>query len=345
MPSILELADGNWLGCHHIGNHLAAVRNEVEILHSSDRGRTWDNLGIPYKRDADDNWAYRAPVLTRLSDGAIVLTLTKIDILEDGYMYDPDTECLNPCEPVFMVSNDSGESWHSPVAIDFGLPADTYTCCHGDGIFELPDGGWGLVFESWKPRGYQGLGHRITGALRSHDRGRTWLPHTPIWTHREGERLLGDGKVRQLDARRYAIYFWVHLGNSAVDENNHVCISDDGGVTWSEPLETNLPGQVCAPVVLPDGQVAVIYNYRREVHQIRVAVSSDLREFDRDNETVVFDAADEKYVRDFEDEFTDKHQQVAFGWPHGRLLSDGTLLFYFWCTTSGVTHTRWVTLR
>ena len=345
MPSILPLTNGNWIACHHIGNHLAAVRNEVEILRSTDSGRTWRTLGIPYDRDPADNWSYRASVLTELTNGDIVLTVTRMDIREDGYMYDPDTECLCRCEPMFIVSQDSGETWGLPVMIDVGLPADAYSCCHGDGIFELADGGWGLVFESWKPRGFQGVGHRVTGVLHSYDRGRTWLPHTPIWTNKEGERMLGDGKVRRLGGNRYAIYFWVHLGNSAFDENNHVCISEDGGLTWAEPLLTNIPGQVCAPVALPDGRVAVIYNYRREVHQIRVAVSSDLLAFDREHETVVFDAADERYVQEFDDEFTDKHQQVAFGWPHGRLRSDGTLLFYFWCTTSQVTHTRWVTLQ
>ena len=36
---------------------------------------------------------------------------------------------------------------------------------------------------------------------------------------------------------------------------------------------------------------------------------------------------------------------IAFGKPGGRRLDDGTLLTWFWCTSGGVTHTRWVRLE
>ena len=37
--------------------------------------------------------------------------------------------------------------------------------------------------------------------------------------------------------------------------------------------------------------------------------------------------------------------KIAFGKPAGIVLADGTVLTWFWCTSEGVTHTRWVQLR
>jgi len=36
---------------------------------------------------------------------------------------------------------------------------------------------------------------------------------------------------------------------------------------------------------------------------------------------------------------------IGFGKPGGLALPDGQLLCWWWCTTGGVTHTRWARLR
>ena len=36
---------------------------------------------------------------------------------------------------------------------------------------------------------------------------------------------------------------------------------------------------------------------------------------------------------------------IGFGKPGGVLLADGDLMTYLWCTSQGVTHTRWVRLQ
>jgi uncharacterized protein YabE (DUF348 family) len=45
------------------------------------------------------------------------------------------------------------------------------------------------------------------------------------------------------------------------------------------------------------------------------------------------------------DSFLDEHLKIGFGKPSGILLKDGTLMTYFWCTSDGITHTRWARLR
>ena len=89
----------------------------------------------------------------------------------------------------------------------------------------------------------------------------------------------------------------------------------------------------------------VIYNYRHEPHGIRIALSEDLATFDTENEIVVFDAGAEATLGDPDHEnFLAEHMLIAFGKPGGLQLDDGDLLVYYWCTTEGVTHTRWARL-
>ena len=129
------------------------------------------------------------------------------------------------------------------------------------------------------------------------------------------------------------------------DVNDHWVVSEDSGRTWSEPRPTNLQGQLCAPIALPDGRVAAIYNFRREPQGVHVAITEDLENYDVENQAVVFRAGEETMTAQAVDEFIDAHQKIAFGRPWGILLPDGDLLVYFWCTVESVTHNRWVRLR
>jgi len=345
MPSVVELDNGHYLASVHTGNHLAGVCNNIEILLSRNCGETWQSLGPPFKRSEDDCWAYQAPGLTKLKTGTILITASRFLIKSEGYAYDPDTESLCPSEMLFFESIDEGHSWHGPVMIDAGLDPNRYTVSHDDAIFENQQGEWFVLFETWRPPSATGKAERINGLLKSTNQGKSWKPFKELRKNLEGEDQLADGKLCRLNDQQILIYFWKHQGNSGIDEPNQLIFSNDDGENWSAARPTNVPGQVCAPIPLPDQRVGVIYNYRKEKHQVRFATSEDFINFDLENQIVLFDALEERYVRSFADEFTDKHQQISFGWPHGKALQDGSILTYFWCTQNKQTHTRWVKLR
>ena len=230
------------------------------------------------------------------------------------------------------------------------------------GILVLPDGtflGWqhvgsGLAAvdsriellrstdsgSTWRP------GNQKAAALFSSDQGRTWGQFTIVADDTTGKVLWWDQMSDILPDGRLYTMFWTHKYGTSDDLNNHWATSQDQGRTWSQPRPTNLRGQVCAPIALPDGRVAAIYNYRHEPQGIHVALTEDLQTFDLDNELVVFDAGAEATLGQPDHEnYLAEHLLIGFGKPGGRLLPDGDLLTYFWCTSGGVTHTRWVRLR
>ena len=135
---------------------------------------------------------------------------------------------------------------------------------------------------------------------------------------------------------------WTIDTSANADLNNHWVMSKDGGRTWSKPEPTNLRGQVCAPITLPDGRIAAVYNYRHEPEGIHLVIGRDLSDFDTENEIAIFRAGQETTVgRPKDDHFLSKNEKIAFGRPNGVSLSDGTILTWFWSTIGGVTHTRW----
>ncbi len=175
----------------------------------------------------------------------------------------------------------------------------------------------------------------------STDQGQTWGEFTVVADDPTGKLLWWDQMCSVLPDGRIYTLIWTHQYGTSEDLTNHWVVSADKGRTWSEPQPTNLRGQVCTPIPLPDGRVTAIYNNRHEPQGIHVVLTGDLSTFDVDNEIVVFDAASEATLGDpTSDNFLAEHMLIAFGKPGGILLPDGDLLTYFWCTAGRVTHTR-----
>ncbi len=61
---------------------------------------------------------------------------------------------------------------------------------------------------------------------------------------------------------------------------------------------------------------------------------------------MVFDAGAEATLGDPDHpNFLAEHMLIGFGKPGGVLLANGDLMTYFWCTSQGFKHTRWVRLQ
>jgi hypothetical protein len=339
MPSITRLAAGGYVACQHVGTQLAAADNRIEVLRSTD-GRNWDALGtVP---SADDGWAYRGPDIEELTNGRLLMTATRFEIT-DAALFDPDSEALQRPEMLLFESADGGRNWSPPRVVPAGLPPEKYTWNKSGRLVRFSDDRWMYPFETWKPAGYAGPPDQKAGAVFSTNRGRTWGELTVIADDPTGQLLWWDQLNTRLPDGRVYTMFWTHRYGTKQDLPVHWVVSEDEGRTWSQPQPTNLPGQVCCPIALPDGRVAAIYNHRGEPQGIRVAVSDDLSNFERDSELIVFDAGAEATLGTTDHEnFLAEHLLIAFGKPQGILDADGTLLTCFWCTSQGVTHTRWV---
>jgi len=344
MPSITQLRDGGLIACQHVGRELASADNRIEVLHTTDGAKTWHaSLTIPANEDG--GWSYRGPDITELPNGRLVMTATRFEASE-GPLFNPDSEGLQRPAMILLWSDNGGKNWSPPQVVPVELPPDKYTWNKAGSLVQFSPTRWMYPLETWKPESYAGPPDQKAAAVFSNDQGKTWGKFTVIADDETGRRLWWDQlNTRLVDGRLY-VMFWTHLYGTNEDLTVHWAASDDEGRTWSKPKPTNIRGQVCCPIALPDGRVAAIYNFRHEPQGVHVAVSTDLTNFDLENEVVVFDAGAEATLGQTDHEnFLAEHMLIAFGKPQGILLTDGDLLTCFWCTAQGVTHTRWVRLH
>ena len=342
MPVIAPLSDGSLIASQHVGTSLGSADNHIEVLHSTDNGTTWTNRGSIHGGPPDDGFAYRGPEICEVPDGRLMMTATRFEAHGDQ-LFDAETEALDRPELLTYWSNDGGHDWGQPETVPVDLPRDRYTANGAGRLLQVRPDRWLYFIETWKPTGWDGPPDQKAALVVSTDQGRTWDEFTVVADDPTGRVLWWDQMGCMLPDGRIYNMFWTHLHGTKQDLPDHWSISDDDGRTWSTPRPTNLPGQVCSPIPLPDGRVAAIYNHRHDPHGIRVAVSEDLEHFDRDNELVVFDAGAEAQLGETDtDQFFEEHMLIGFGKPCGHIDRDGTLLVYFWCTSRGVTHTRWV---
>ena len=345
MPAITPLPDGTLIACQFVGESLVSANNHVEALRSADGGKTWTNEGsIHGDGPPDDGWAYRIPHIYVVPDGRLAMTATRFETGRIARTFDATTEALQRPEMLVFWSGDRGHTWSAPQVVKVDLPPEKYTCNGAGVLFQLAPDRWMYPLETWKPEGREGPPDQKAAAVFSGDQGRTWGEFTVVADDPAGALLWWDHTGTILPDGRIYVMMWAHRYGTLEDLPNHWVISADQGRTWSEPRPTNPHGQACAPIALPDGRVATVYNFRREPQGIRVALTEDLEHYE--HEVVAFDAGEEAILGSPErDNALALNMAQGFGKPGGALLPDGDLMTHFWGTVDGVSHTRWVRLR
>jgi len=345
MPLVTPRADGALMVCQHVGSELGSADNRAEVLLSRDGGTTWIRRNGNLDALQQEGWAYRGPELVEIAPRSLLLTVTRFES-SGGQLFDPQSEGLKRPEMLCFRSDDDGQTWQNPTTVTVDLDPRRYTWNGAGRLLRPAPDRWLHFLETWKPEGYDGPPDQKAALVVSRDQGRTWGELTVVADDPTGAVLYWDQMGCLLPDGRIYTLFWTHKNGTNDDLPNHWSVSSDQGRTWSPPRPTNLPGQVCSPIPLPDGRVAAVYNHRRDPHGIRVAVSEDLEHFDRAHEAVVFDAGAEALLGAPEsDAFFAQHQKIGFGKPAGHYAGDGTIWTYFWCTAQGITHTRWVRLK
>jgi hypothetical protein len=347
MPAITPLPDGTFIACQFIGKSLVSSDSSIEVLRSTDGGVTWVNEGgIQGKGAPRDSWAYRIPHIYTVPDGRLMMSATRFETGLIDQTFDPGTGALQRPEMLLFWSEDRGDTWSVPQIVPVDLPPEKYTCNGAGVLLQLTPDRWMYPLETWKPVGYEGLPDQKAAAVFSTDHGQTWGEFTVVADDPTGELLWWDQTGTILPDGRIYVMVWAHRYGTLEDLPNHRVISEDQGRTWSDPRPTNLWGQACAPIALPDGRVVTISTYRREPQGIRVALTEDLERYDVEHEVVIFGAGNEAILGEPErDNALTLNMAQGFGKPGGVLLPDGDLLTHFWCTVEGVSHTRWVRLR
>ena len=254
------------------------------VLHASrDGGRTWSEVPSPLAGDAARAVGAEPGKGPNISGSQMGSSATGTTVLVAARMSmaTPGTADWDD-QAAGMVDADSvgvragpGEGWDAPVIVEGRRDDEGWTIPCGSPL-SLGGARWLLPLErharttvpQWL-RGYEAF------TAYSDDDGRSWGRLTDALNDPERRVAYYDQRMVLLQDGRVLSLAWVH---DVVDDRTLLARagwSDDGGSTWSAPVETTLRGGPINPVVLEDGRVVAVYPRRTAPTGVRASVSED----------------------------------------------------------------------
>jgi hypothetical protein len=249
-PVLIQLHNQDLLAVVRGGDRHLGIHGRLDVVRSSDAGKTWSRQTL-----VDSPWDDRNPAVGQLHDGAILVSY----IVNKGY--GPHGEYLGDkavIDGLFtMRSTDGGNTWEGPIKSP--VPPEYGESPYGK-IVQLPDGTALLAVY------YGSKAHAGALVYRSKDDGQTWGDPSVIAKDYNETSLVVLSENRILAVMRSEI--GGHLATA---------FSTDKGRTWSEPRQVTRDYEHPADaILLKDGRVLVVYGERNRPFGARAMLSRDL---------------------------------------------------------------------
>ena len=323
-PGAVELPDGEVLMLFVCGSGFESSDAELVQARSRDGGESWDFEGRildPVKAGYTMPFTFCAKP-TLLPDGEVIAAGYGFlrDRPEMGLSdYAEKFKRFPTVENCLLRSRDGGRRWGPPEKIRHsrdGLELSGPALACRDGKLRF----FAAPFLLNAPR-QEGL------TFESSDGGATWSESGTFFSSPE----IAPWEVRgaELGSGRILLVFWAYDLKRRKHLNNHIVWSDDGGKTWSPPVDTGLRGQA-ANLLVTDRSVAIL-QARREANAPGIYLT-ELESWSEagvktGEDLLLWDAAGKSNSGSrIEEEFA----SLKFGQPSILHLRDGSCLLLFW---------------
>ncbi len=260
-PVLIRLKSGELMavlrgGAPHIG-----VKGRLDIVTSSDEGKTWSGPRTAIDGPDDD----RNPAFGQLKNGDIILAYAIIHGYDEtGLKLKAKVRTERQVEGVFVMrSTDGGKTWTKPEldAATHGLQKTGATISPFGKILQLADGTalMSVYYEFWDDRGNQAF------VFRSRDGGKTWVDPTLIGEHSNETALLALPNGQLIAALR-----------SEKGAHLSITASKDKGHTWSAPMQITRDNEHPADLIaLKNGDILLTFGERNAPFGVEAMLSHD----------------------------------------------------------------------
>jgi len=297
----------------------------IMFMKSNDGGQTWDPSTCVAAMTQYETWGFTSSSVKILKNGTILVLAHSMAVknrLVQGSNFRGSWSTL---------SKDGGRTWTTPEPL-LGWPMRLINIW--DNPLELEDGSLLLavsghvtdtdIFSSVSDPSRACV-------LGSEDSGKTWyyrgtIAFDPAGIHRfyePGMTLTEDGRLIALSRQHYAEYATTPPGGFIF-----VSESTDRGASWSGFRQTEIWGFPTDTVTLKNNCILAAYGYRRDPRSVRIALSSDGRNWSNDNVFTIYDAPEVSGLSD--GSFHSMNEGFRhIGYPSAAVREDGSVIVVF----------------
>ena len=315
--------------------------SSIEIILSDDNGESWSDAYTIY----NSNYGVNDPAITVCNDDSILVRFVALEINETSKYIDKNKKIFshrtehglvtNVVGNIILKSTDMCKTW-SYIGQD--KVDEIGPSCSRDPIVEMPDGSLLMTV-------YTGAPQRSDEAwlLRSFDKGKNWGVPTKIASDIKG-------KDSQLQGVNYNESSLLNLNNGHLialirgDQSFHTSNTEfmpvggvgqlylthsfDSGMSWTNPIDTEIFGQPGSLIKLSSGNVLATYGYRKKPFGVRCKI---------------LNCKNWKWGKEFI--IRDDCETWDCGYPFSLELNENVIFtVYYFTDTSGLRHiqsTKW----
>jgi hypothetical protein len=254
--SVRGLSSGTWLSGCTAGKTKHHQEGTIQISRSRDSAHSWETLPWQFEKQLDGiPGSLAGAEMVEVEPGRVLLFSTWFDRTDpDRPLFDPETEGILRSRLLVCESTDEGDSWSNWREI---LTPGLTGCAMTGPIVQWPDGTLGFNFESFKEFDDPTPVEPGAWMVLSDDGGQKFDRLFSVARHPDSllyywdQRLCpgqGDGEFLGM--------FWTHNRTEKRDIAVHfLAANTHGDRSASLPVETSIPGQIAAPLLLDDGRI------------------------------------------------------------------------------------------
>lgn len=339
--SLCRLSSGALMCGFQLGRGKHDLDATIRFCRSTDQGQTWTELPSRFSRQLNGiSGSLSSGEIVEISPQHLLLYSTWFDRSDpERPLFDPETQGILHSRQLLAESVDDGETWSE--WREFPIPE--LTGCSSTGpILSWPDGRISLAFESYKHFDDPAPATHGAWLITSHNNGQSFDAPQLIARDPEHQIYYWDQRLCRGRGDDDAVaMFWTHHLEDERDLTVHLRHIHGQGKQASPIIDTGIPGQIAAPLLLPDGRLLALVVDRSGPMTMKLWQSHDQGQtWPNDEALLVYEHNEQAALTqgtsdvDYAEYWSDM-LKWSFGHPAIQQVDDSTVLLAFYAGAPG----------